>query len=178
VVIGASDCAAATGAGPLAPDLADIPAGMFTMGSDDPYAAASDGASPAHDVEVPAFRIGRAAVTNDEFAAIVAATGYLTTAEQLGWSFAPNGFALHEVTGDVWEWCADWFAADTYRRPRGAVATGPTSGTARVMRGGSCLCHESYCWRYRVDSRSASSPDSSTGNVGFRVAMESAVARP
>ena len=40
------------------------------------------------------------------------------------------------------------------------------------MRGGSYLCHESYCWRYRVDSRSANTPDSSAGNVGFRVAAD------
>ena len=39
-----------------------------------------------------------------------------------------------------------------------------------MQRGGSYLCHESYCWRYRVDSRSANTPDSSAGNVGFRVA--------
>jgi formylglycine-generating enzyme required for sulfatase activity len=50
--------------------------------------------------------------------------------------------------------------------------TPPACGTpARVMRGGSYLCHESYCWRYRVDARSANTSDSTTGNIGFRVAM-------
>ena len=52
---------------------------------------------------------------------------------------------------------------------RPADPTGPPSGTHRVMRGGSYLCHESYCRRYRVSARSANTPDSSTGNLGFRV---------
>ena len=41
-----------------------------------------------------------------------------------------------------------------------------------MLRGGSYLCHDSYCWRYRVDSRSQNTPDSSTGNIGFRVAVD------
>jgi formylglycine-generating enzyme required for sulfatase activity len=61
------------------------------MGSDDPQADPSDGASPPHGVEVPAFRIGRTAVTNDEYARFVAATGHRTTAEQFGWSFVLAG---------------------------------------------------------------------------------------
>lgn len=87
-------------------------------------------------------------------------------------AFPPNAFGLYETTGNVWEWCADWFAPDYYRTSPTIAPTGPASGTARVLRGGSYLCHDSYCWRYRVDSRSSNTPDSSAGNVGFRVAAD------
>lgn len=87
-------------------------------------------------------------------------------------SFPPNGLGLYEVTGNVWEWCADWFAVDWYRRTPDRDPTGPEDGSARVIRGGSYLCHESYCWRYRVDSRSHNTPDSTAGHMGFRVARD------
>ena len=87
-------------------------------------------------------------------------------------TFPPNGFGLHEVTGNVWEWCQDWFDPTYYARSPASNPAGPASGTARVMRGGSYLCHASYCARYRVDARSANTPDSSTGNIGFRVAFD------
>jgi formylglycine-generating enzyme required for sulfatase activity len=87
-------------------------------------------------------------------------------------AFAPNGYGLHNVTGNVWEWCADWFDAGYYQRSPDRDPAGPDSGTHRVMRGGSYLCHASYCRRYRVSARSANTPDSSTGNLGFRVAAD------
>jgi formylglycine-generating enzyme required for sulfatase activity len=85
-------------------------------------------------------------------------------------TFPPNGFGLYETTGNVWEWCADWFSPTAYRSSPRRNPTGPEEGTSRVMRGGSYLCHDSYCSRYRVDARSSNTPDSSTGNLGFRIA--------
>lgn len=86
-------------------------------------------------------------------------------------SFPPNGLGVYEMTGNVWEWCADWFDAAYYTISSRRDPAGPDRGQSRVMRGGSYLCHDSYCWRYRVDARSANAPDSSAGNIGFRVAV-------
>lgn len=83
-------------------------------------------------------------------------------------AYEPNGFGLHNAAGNVWEWCADWWSPTFHiDRPR-ADPLGPAQGTARVMRGGSYMCHESYCNRYRVAARSSNTPDSSTGHIGFR----------
>ncbi len=87
-------------------------------------------------------------------------------------AFPPNDLGLHNVTGNVWEWCTDWFDVDAYARHDAHDPRGPASGDRRVQRGGSYLCHLSYCRRYRVSARSASEPVSSTGNAGFRVAID------
>ena len=87
-------------------------------------------------------------------------------------AYEPNGYGVHQMTGNVWEWCADWFDPSYYRRSARVGPTGPATGTRRVMRGGSYLCHASYCRRYRVSARSSNTPDTSTGNVGFRVAAD------
>jgi len=69
-------------------------------------------------------------------------------------SFAPNGFGLFNMTGNVWQWCQNWFREDE----------------SRVMRGGSFLCHASYCNRYRCAARTGNTPDSTSSHCGFRVA--------
>ncbi|MDQ3701222.1 MAG: formylglycine-generating enzyme family protein [Chloroflexota bacterium] len=92
--------------------------------------------------------------------------GYAGTAP--AGAFPPNAFGLSNVSGNVWEWCADWFSAQHHVDGPRDDPQGPPSGTARVLRGGSYLCHHSYCNRYRVAARSKNTPDSSTGNMGFR----------
>lgn len=92
--------------------------------------------------------------------------GFLTTAPVR--SFEPNGYGLWQMVGNVWEWCEDWFNARTYTSEAVADPAGSPSGTARVLRGGSYLCHISYCNRYRNSARSSNTPDSSMGNTGFR----------
>jgi formylglycine-generating enzyme required for sulfatase activity len=98
------------------------------------------------------------------------ADGYVGTAPVD--AFAPNGSGLYNVTGNVWEWCADWFDASYYSRSPARDPRGPQHGDRRVLRGGSYLCHMSYCRRYRVSARYSSEPTSSTGNIGFRVAAD------
>jgi len=103
-----------------------------------------------------------------------AADGYRGTAPVD--AFPPNDFGLCNVSGNVWEWCDDWFSpeyhtTDAYDPDN---PTGPPAGEERVMRGGSYLCHRSWCNRYRVAARSKNTPDSSTGNIGFRCVVDAA----
>jgi sulfatase modifying factor 1 len=277
-------------------DMVLLEGGTFLMGSTDHEGFPADGEGPVREVTLKPFYIDRYAVTNDQFAAFVEATGYVTEAEKFGWSyvfhllvpedvkkkvkyvpqqtpwwcvvegaywaqpegpgtsvadrgnhpvvhvswndcvaycqwagkrlpteaeweyaargglvgkkypwgdllkpngkhmcniwqgkfpyvnnasdgyvgtcpvdaFEPNGYGLYNVAGNVWEWCADWFHP-TYRQIDSPVdPKGPPSGTSKVMRGGSYLCHKSYCNRYRVAARTSNTPESSTGNIGFR----------
>jgi len=100
------------------------------------------------------------------------ADGYLGTCPAD--AFPANGYGLHNTSGNVWEWCADWFdpsfhvAVDAPREN----PTGPPTGQAKVTRGGSYLCHDSYCNRYRVAARNSNEPHDSTGNLGFRCARD------
>ncbi len=87
-------------------------------------------------------------------------------------SFSPNEFGLYTVAGNVWEWCTDFWSVDFHTKGPIVDPAGPPTGKLRVMRGGSYLCHSSYCNRYRVAARTSNTPDSSTGNLGFRCAAD------
>ena len=97
-------------------------------------------------------------------------------------SFPANGFGLHDVAGNVWEWCSDFFDPGTYARraASGDVAVDPVgpaesvdprspySKVSRVQRGGSFLCNDSYCASYRPSARMASAQDTGLSHLGFR----------
>ena len=98
-------------------------------------------------------------------------------------SFAPNGYGLVDMAGNVWEWCADYYRADYYKslgtqlivNPRGPSSSyDPDEPFARkrVIRGGSFLCNESYCTGYRVSRRMKSTEDSGMEHVGFRAVSD------
>ncbi|MFD8775611.1 formylglycine-generating enzyme family protein [Streptomyces sp. NPDC055817] len=86
-------------------------------------------------------------------------------------AYRPNAYGLHNTVGNVWEWVADRFTTDHPAAPL-TDPRGPAEGDTRVMRGGSYMCHDSYCNRYRVAARTANTPDSSSGNCGFRCAAD------
>ena len=276
--------------------MAEIPGGAFLIGSDDAMSYPDDGEAPVREVAVSPYRIDVCAVTNADFAAFAADSGYETDAERFGWSFvfagllpddfpptraaadapwwrqvmgadwrhpegpasgiagrgdhpvvhvswadaaayadwagkrlpseaqweraarggrerarfpwgdelepggehrmnvwqgafpsrntlddgwygtcpaaafAPNDFGLYNMTGNVWEWCFDWFDVFAHQTNPREDPIGPAEGELKLLKGGSFLCHESYCARYRPAARMGLPPDTGTSNIGFRCA--------
>jgi formylglycine-generating enzyme required for sulfatase activity len=110
-----------------------------------------------------------------------AADGYERTSPVK--SFPPNGYGLYDMSGNVWQWCADWYQRDLYRQRAGRLTVNPTGPERsidparpftpqRVQKGGSFLCNDSYCSRYRPSARHGCSPDTGMSHVGFRCAMD------
>ena len=121
-----------------------------------------------------------------------AADGYAGTSP---WNaFPPNGYGLYDMAGNVWQWTADFYRADTHAlniagmdgeycfNPKGPTSSfNPTrdvqDSTERVVKGGSFLCNPSYCESYRPTARRGVPPDTGTGHIGFRCVMAATEAK-
>ena len=98
------------------------------------------------------------------------ADGYAGTAPVH--AFAPNGYGLFNMVGNTWEWTAEPFRIRSIARAARQRNAAARAGNFRLLKGGSYLCHRSYCYRYRIAARAGAGADSSTGHVGFRLVFD------
>jgi formylglycine-generating enzyme required for sulfatase activity len=115
------------------------------------------------------------------------ADGFVRTAPVK--SFPANGYGLYDMAGNVWEWCSDWYDPSFYTRidtrtvienpqgPKRSFNPANPYEPWRSQRGGSFLCCDSYCSRYRPGARHGSSPDTGMSHVGFRCVVTPEMAR-
>lgn len=94
--------------------------------------------------------------------------GYFGTAPAR--SFEPNGYGLYNMVGNVWEWTSQPFKVRSLKKD--VVRAHADKKGYKLVKGGSYLCHASYCYRYRIAARSGTSPDSSTSHQGFRLVYD------
>ncbi|HEX2885191.1 formylglycine-generating enzyme family protein [Vineibacter terrae] len=100
----------------------------------------------------------------------VGADGYAGTAPVR--AFAPNGYGLYNMCGNAWEWSAEIFRVRSLKRAARQLNDAARVEQKRILKGGSYLCHRSYCFRYRIAARIGNPPDTTACHIGFRVAYD------